>query len=258
MAGPTDDLNAQLAAITASTSTLRDTGGHLLDRIREQYRRRESLVSSFRQMAAILAENRRHSAEAGRLAAIAQTAAEGGRDVSTAAADAMTKIGSSATRITGILDLIQEIAFQTNILALNAAVEAARAGEAGKGFSVVASEVRALAQRSATALTDIRLQIGESNRHIAHGVGLVANMGAKLNEISGTTQEVAKVAAHISQSGQEQAFGMHQVDTSSESLLSLANANLELTEEFVLAIAAVDNEISHLCSLLGANIQSAA
>ncbi|MBQ1764647.1 MAG: hypothetical protein IIZ92_17365, partial [Aquincola sp.] len=88
-------------------------------------------------------------------------AADGGRLFEQVVAT-MQRIDGSSRRIADILDVIDGIAFQTNILALNAAVEAARAGEQGRGFAVVAGEVRALAGRSAEAARQIKGLIGES------------------------------------------------------------------------------------------------
>src|SRR5690606_3722062 len=83
--------------------------------------------------------------------------------------ETMTLIRDTSGRINEITQVIDSIAFQTNILALNAAVEAARAGHQGKGFAVVASEVRALAQRTSIAAKEINTLIEESTRRIASG-----------------------------------------------------------------------------------------
>ncbi|MFA1647711.1 MAG: methyl-accepting chemotaxis protein, partial [Enterobacteriaceae bacterium] len=91
------------------------------------------------------------------LALVAETATavhHGGETVSRSVST-MSAIKVSSQSIADITQVIESIAFQTNILALNAAVEAARAGEQGKGFAVVAAEVRALAQRSAQAAKEI-------------------------------------------------------------------------------------------------------
>src|SRR5690606_103032 len=90
---------------------------------------------------------------------------------------AMKDIEASASQITRITGVIDEIAFQTNLLALNAGVEAARAGDAGRGFAVVASEVRALAQRSAEAAKEIKVLIAASTVSVGQGVKLVDGTG---------------------------------------------------------------------------------
>ena len=91
--------------------------------------------------------------------------------------DTMQGIEQSSRRIGEIIQVIDGIAFQTNILALNAAVEAARAGEHGRGFAVVAGEVRALAQRSAGAAREIKQLISDSTERVGSGVA-TANAGA--------------------------------------------------------------------------------
>src|SRR5260370_27534192 len=83
--------------------------------------------------------------------------------------DTMERIGQSPDKIVDIIAVIEGIAFQTNILALNAAVEAARAGEEGRDFAVVASEVRSLARRSASAAKDIKELIEDAVRRIGGG-----------------------------------------------------------------------------------------
>ncbi|MCS6762435.1 MAG: methyl-accepting chemotaxis protein [Candidatus Devosia symbiotica] len=82
-------------------------------------------------------------------------AVESGKAMETATA-AMAAISTSSAKISSIIELIDDIAFQVNLLALNASVEAARAGDAGKGFAVVAVEVRRLAQSAAGASSEIK------------------------------------------------------------------------------------------------------
>src|SRR5439155_9110417 len=111
------------------------------------------------------------------------SAAEGGGAVMADVVRSMGAIEASSKRIGDIIGVIDGIAFQTNILALNAAVEAARASEQGRGFAVVAGEVRSLAQRSATAASEIKALIGASGERVDSGAKLVGDAGTTMRDI---------------------------------------------------------------------------
>jgi methyl-accepting chemotaxis protein len=124
---------------------------------------------------------------------------------------AMGEINTSSEKISKIIKVIDEIAFQTNILALNAAVEAARAGEAGMGFAVVADEVRNLAQRCAQAAKDTAVLIEESIGKSNEGKVKVDLVATGIRSITEQSAEVKSLIDEISLSSQEQAKGIEQV-----------------------------------------------
>ncbi len=124
---------------------------------------------------------------------------------------AMDAIGDSSNKIAKTLQVIDKIAFQTNILALNAAVEAARAGEAGMGFAVVAEEVRSLAQRCAAASEEISTLIEQSLGNSDAGrakMGTLVESGAKVNQVFASMKVLVE---EISLSSEEQGRGIDQI-----------------------------------------------
>ncbi|HLJ48669.1 MAG TPA: methyl-accepting chemotaxis protein [Bryobacteraceae bacterium] len=124
---------------------------------------------------------------------------------------ASDEINASSEKISKIIKVIDEIAFQTNILALNAAVEAARAGEAGMGFAVVADEVRNLAQRSAQAARDTALLIEESMEKSRGGHAKVDQVATVLREITKESTQLKALIDGVTLGSQEQSHGLEQI-----------------------------------------------
>jgi methyl-accepting chemotaxis protein len=166
------------------------------------------------------------------------------------AIEAMSRIEDASQRIGSITGLIDEIAFQTNLLALNAGVEAARAGEAGKGFAVVAQEVRALAQRSASAAQEITALIAHSTREVAGGVNLVSRTGQALKEIESEIASIASDIETIAQGTAEQTDVLQAINTSVNQMDQITQKNAAMVEEMNAATHSLTEEVGEMVGLV--------
>lgn len=198
----------------------------------------ESAAAALEQSSAALEQSTattEHTADsvskASRLALNSADVAQRGGTVVREVVDTMERIQGSSRRISDIIGVIDGIAFQTNILALNAAVEAARAGEQGRGFAVVAAEVRALAQRSATAAREIKDLITASVQEVDHGVQVVRGAGEAMQEIVGNTDEVRRLMDEVARAAREQSQGISQIGLAIQELDQNTQANAALVEE---------------------------
>ena len=171
---------------------------------------------------------------------------------------AMGEISGSSQKISKIIRVIDEIAFQTNILALNAAVEAARAGEAGQGFAVVADEVRNLAQRCSQAAKDTEGLIEESITKSKEGDAKLGRVEESVRSITGTATRVKTLVEEVHVSSQEQERGITEIAkaiSQMESVTQQTAANAEesaaAAEELTAQSQAVREIVHKLDALVG-------
>ena len=247
------ELHTTIGVIVSSSSGIRSGTDEITQAADDLSRRTEQQAANLEQTAAALDQvtaTVRKSAEGALEARTAVSAAKQDAEHSGAvvqnAMDAMTEIESSARQISQIIGVIDEIAFQTNLLALNAGVEAARAGDAGRGFAVVASEVRALAQRSASAAKEIKTLISTSTRQVTRGVELVAQTGQALGRIVTQVAHINRTVAGIAASAQEQATGLHEVNTAINQMDQMTQQNAAMVQQSTAASHALAQETDEL------------
>ena len=237
-------------AISVSAREI-DTGNtDLSRRTDDQVSALTETAASMEQLTATVRQNADRARSASGLAVNASATAERGGTVVSEVVQTMQAISGSSRKIVDIIQVIEGIAFQTNILALNAAVEAARAGEQGRGFAVVAGEVRSLAQRSSQAASEIKGLIHNSVTAVDGGVRHVEDAGGTMKEIVASVQRVGDIIGEINAAASEQASGIGQVNESVGEIDRMTQQNAALVEQSAAAAESLREQAARLTQVV--------
>jgi methyl-accepting chemotaxis protein-1 (serine sensor receptor) len=247
-------LRVRLGAESVSTASAEIAMGNqdLSSRTESQASALEETAASMEQLSSTVQQNADSARQASQLANNASSVAVKGGEVVGQVVDTMKGISESSRQIADIINVIDGIAFQTNILALNAAVEAARAGEQGRGFAVVASEVRNLAQRSAEAAKEIKRLINDSVSRVEQGTELVDQAGSTMNEIVTSIRRVTDMVAEISAASNEQSAGVSQVGEAVAQMDQATQQNAAMVEEMAAAASSLRGQAQELVQTVAA------
>ena len=203
--------------IASAGQQISTTSQQLSQGASEQAASVEEVSATMEEMTSNIEQNNENAGQTQKISVAAQ---QGISEVNERAQNAV----EANKQISGKINIINDIAFQTNILALNAAVEAARAGEHGKGFAVVAAEVRKLAERSKIAAEEI---VSLSQK----GLTLTEEAGSKLAEILPEIEKTTSLVGEISAASSEQANGAGQVNNAMQQLNGVTQQNASASEE---------------------------
>lgn len=251
------DVRDSANAIYSGASEISAGNNNLSARTEKQAASLEETAASMEELTATMRQNADNARQASHLALTASETAERGGKVVDDVVDTMRGIGNSSKKIADIINVIDSIAFQTNILALNAAVEAARAGEQGRGFAVVAGEVRSLAQRSAQAAREIKILIGDSAGRIDAGAVLVERAGETMDEIVSAVTRVTNIMSEITSASDEQRRGIEQIGVAVTEMDRVTQQDAALVEQSAAAAASLEEQASRLTQAVSVfNIQA--
>lgn len=272
-------VNGSALEVASAATEIAASSEEMAQGMSEQTQQVTQISSAIEEMSASVVEVARKSADAANSAGDSgKMAQEGGVVVTqtiegmsaisqavTASATSVQELGKRGEQIGQIIEVINDIADQTNLLALNAAIEAARAGEHGRGFAVVADEVRKLADRTTKATEEIAESIkaiqtettqavdrmNAGTQQVASGVGKATEAGESLKKIVESAKSVAVMIQSIAAAAEEQSAASEQVSRNVESISAVARQASEGAGQAATAAAQLSTKAEQLQQLVG-------
>ncbi|MBV8034355.1 PAS domain-containing methyl-accepting chemotaxis protein [Roseateles sp.] len=240
------DVRHEVANLLGGAQEIATGNQDLSARTESQASSLEQTAAAMEQIGGTVRQTSQLAGEGARLARDTAGVAQRSQDAVHTVVDTMQEIAESSRRIGDIIQVIEGVAFQTNILALNAAVEAARAGEQGRGFAVVASEVRALAQRTTGAAKEIRSLIEESRNRVEAGSQRAGDAKLRMDEVTEVVARVSRVLEQIDSAAREQSIGVGQVGESVQHLDSITQQNAAMVEQLAAAASTLNSQVGQV------------
>ena len=218
-------------ALNESTQTLSGASNNLSTSSNQQAASLEETAAALEEITSTIQANTQATVRMSQLASNVTQSAKNGQDLANKTAISMDDINKEVSSINVAIEVIDQIAFQTNILSLNAAVEAATAGEAGKGFAVVAAEVRNLANRSAEAAREIKNIVENASKKAKEGKNISDNMIEGYKELNENISNTILTINEVASASKEQERGIIQINDAINLLDQATQKNAQVADE---------------------------
>ncbi|WP_108063759.1 methyl-accepting chemotaxis protein [Poseidonibacter lekithochrous] len=233
-------------SLNQNTNVLSSASNNLSASSNQQAASLEETAAALEEITANIRSNTQASERMAQLAQNVTKSAQSGQDLANKTANSMDEINTQVSSINEAIEVIDQIAFQTNILSLNAAVEAATAGEAGKGFAVVAAEVRNLASRSAEAAKEIKDIVEAASTKANEGKKISDNMIEGYKELNNNISDTTITIDEVANASREQEKGIIQINDAVNTLDQATQKNAQVANE----ISSMANNIAEMSNSL--------
>lgn len=237
------DVRHEVANLLGSAREIASGNADMSARTESQASSLEQTAAAMDQINGTIQQTSKLAEEGAGVARETADVAQRSHEVVQSVASTMSEIAESSRRINDIIQVIEGIAFQTNILALNAAVEAARAGEQGRGFAVVAAEVRTLAGRTTEASKEIKGLIEESRQRVELGGQRAVDARGRMDGVMESVGRVTALLDQINTAAREQASGAAQVNSAVSHLDGITQQNAAMVEELAASAKSLNDQV---------------